>query len=117
MLPRHGHFGTQLVASNSIKPLGKRHQLGFTAQSGRQTWGGRTFARPFLPVSSYWMTNVNFVVAGRMVAELESCPVTVIVYVPVGGFETPLETLLHPEIANPIATKAITPAAARNFRE
>ena len=64
------------------------------------------------------MVKVKVVVA-VLVAVAVSVPVSVNVYVPLGGFCTVefTELLPHAVTANPAATRAITHARLRNFRE
>src|ERR1700728_2581713 len=59
------------------------------------------------------------VVVRVMFAVVESCPVRVMVYVPLGGLATVVETLLLPqaERPKPMASRPITAARLRNLRE
>lgn len=60
------------------------------------------------------IVNVNDVLA-VLVVVVESCPVMVTVYVPLGGFLARLIVLLlHADIANPAAASTSTHAAERN---
>ena len=54
-----------------------------------------------------------------IVAVVESCPLTVMVYVPLGGLETvvELELLPHAERPKPMASKPITADRLRSLRE
>ena len=64
------------------------------------------------------MTRVK-VIGVAVVAVAESCPVTVMVYVPLGGSATvvELELLPHAERPSPMASRPITAARLRNLRE
>ena len=65
------------------------------------------------------MTRVKVIGVAAIVAVVESCPVTVMVYVPLGGFETVVELELLPqaERPKPMASRPITAARLRNLRE
>jgi len=59
-------------------------------------------------------------VVAVMVAVVESCPVTLMVYVPFGGSETVVELELlppHAERPKPMASRPITAAKLRSLRE